>query len=283
MRFPNAVGVPLLSQFSIALLTGLVAGTCVPSVRKSIPKIVEIGLWIAFVSVCMFTMTSITDRNARELSASAVWGADQVINTMIGLTIGGIGGWILDHRFPISSWLVILAGADILALTFLRSLRSGQKWMPPVHLGEWIEVAAALGPVPARPTVAQDPLADINRRAAALTAIACTACLAKIIELSIWIRDESAAQFESLREMRDHLQYAARAWFAAAVEPALGAVAERAKRGLRPAALRPGADIDIWRLLSAQSNVWYGPPAGSTLSTWEEDAPETQESDRLAS
>jgi hypothetical protein len=299
------VEVPLLLQFSIALFTGMVAATFVPPVRRAIPKPVEIVLWVAFVCVCVVGVTSINDPNARELSTSAVWGADQIISTTFGLMLGGIGAWIVEHKFIIASWLIIAAGADIFVLMLLGSMRSAQPWQPRVRLGEWLEVpVTAHEPVP---LTAADPLAGMSRRIAAWGAILGTAALAKIVELSIWMRDEMAprhasrlvhaatngrvesrARLESLRDATAHLHYAARSWYAAAGEPVVSALASRtaraARRGLKPVALKPGEIVDIQALLSAQSIGWYGPlTAGPLPSPGEKDAAEPQRSDRLAS
>jgi hypothetical protein len=298
------VEVPLLLQFSIALFTGMVAATFVPPVRRSIPKPVEILLWIALVSVCVVAVMSITDPNARELSTSAAWAADQIINTSIAILLGGVAAWISDHRFTIASWLLILASVDIFALMLTGSLRSARAWEPRVRLREWMEMppapATARGP---RQPVLADPLADVNRRIAAAAAVAGAAMLAKLVDVSIWFRDVivprererlahaaaagrlgSRARLESLRDATAHLQFAARAWYAAAGEPAVNELAVRARRGLGPARLRAGQIVDIQALLSAQSIGWYGPlGAGPTQSPGDHDVAEAERSDRLAS
>lgn len=303
--------VPLLLQFSIALFTGMVAATFVPPVRRSIPRPVEVILWIALVTVCLIGVTSITDPNARELSASAAWGADQILNTTMGLLLGGVGGWFVDHRFAIASWLIIVAGADIFALIFLGSWRSARAWQPRVRLREWMELPVPARAAPARtPVVATDPLAAFNRRVAAATALAAATVLTRLLDASIWTRDvmlprearrlahaalvgrvESRARLEGMREATAHLQYAARAWYAAAGQPAInglagkatGAVrtARAAQRGLRPA----GQVVDIQAILSAQSIGWYGPFSTVPVPPLEgdHDVAESEQSDRLAS
>ena len=303
------VQVPLLLQFSIALFTGMVAATFVPPVRRAIPRPVEIALWVALVTVCVVGVTSITDPNARELSAAAAWGADQIFNTTVGLLLGGVGTWISDHRFPIASWLVIVAGVDVFALMFLSSMRSARRWEPRVRLREWMELPLPepeSAPARRRLTVA-DPLADVNRRLAAMAAVAGTGLMAALVELSIWLRDvmvpsqtraltraaaasriQSRAGLDSLRDATAHLHYAARSWYAAAGEPALSGLATRtvkvARRSLKPVVLRPGEVIDIQALLSAQSIGWYGPlSAGPALPPGGNDAAESERSDRLAS
>lgn len=299
------MGVPLLLQLSIALFTGMVAATFVPPVRRAIPQPIEIVLWVAFVTVCVLGVASIDDPNARELSTSAAWGADQIINTTVGLIVGAAGTWISDHRFAIASWLIIVAGADIFALMLLGSHRNAQPWQPRVRLGEWMEIPiSAPQPVVAR---RQDPLAAANRRMAAWSAIVATAALAKMAEVSLWMRDAMAARdarvyarasdpgrmqsrsrLDGLRDTAAHLRFAARSWYEAAGEPVINELASRtaraARRGLKPVVLRPGEVIDIQALLSAQSIGWYGPlMAGPLPSPGEHDAAEAQRTDRLAS
>jgi hypothetical protein len=100
-------------------------------------------------------------------------------------------------------------------------------------------------------------------------------------------RVETRARLGSLRDATAHLQYAARSWYTAAGEPAVSKVASKtahaARRSLKPAALRPGEIVDISALLGAQSIGWYGPLAAPSLPPGEQDAAESERSDRLAS
>lgn len=311
--------VPLLLQFSIALFTGMVAATFIPPVRRSIPKPAEVALWIALVGVCFAGVTSVTDPNVREMSSSAVWGVDQMINSLVGAIFGGILGAIFDHRFWIASWLVIIAGADLLALVLLRSRRQGQAWQPRVRLREWMEMPPARAAVQ-EPVRVADPIADLNRRLAAGIAIAGTTMLTNVLDFSIWVRDvlvpgqrtmltaaaragrvRSRASLESLRDSAAHLQHAALSWYAAAGQPAVdvavngiagkatGAVrqAQHARRALGPVTARAGQVVDIRGVLNAQSIGWYGPfmaAPTTVLGEGESDEPESQKrSDRLAS
>jgi hypothetical protein len=277
------VGVPLLLQFSIALFTGMVAATFVPPVRRSVPRLAEVVLWVALITACVLGVMSVTDKNARDLSMAAVWAAEQVVNTIFGLLLGGVGAWIHEHRFAIASWLIIVAGADVLALMLIRSMRSATPWTPRVRLGEWMELPPAGPALPARQPAA-DPLAAVNRRLAAATAVLATAALAQMAVFSVWLRGAMQTQavrmrpdrlnarsrLESLRDATAHLHFAARAWYEGAGQPAMSTVAEKASdaatwtartagRGLKPAAERAGQVIDIRALLGAQSLGWYGP------------------------
>jgi hypothetical protein len=297
------VEVPLLLQFSIALFTGMVAATLVPPVRRAIPRAVEICLWVAFITVCVLGVASISDPNARELSSSTMWAADQIISTSVGLVLGGVGSWISDHRFAIASWLVIIAGADMFALMLLGSLRSGQQWQPRVWLREWMEIPVPAAEPPRSRQVATDPLGGANRRIAAWTAIAATAALAKMVEVSLWMRGvvvarqtgrlahdgavsgaQSGARLDTLRDATAHLRFAARSWYTAAGQPVINELASRTARAATRRVLSPGEVVDIQALLSAQSIGWYGPlTAGQLPSPGERDAAESQRSDRLAS
>src|SRR5205807_4610942 len=163
-----------------------------------------------------------------------------------------------------------------------------------------------------RPVVATDPLVAFNRRVAAATALAAATVLTRLLDASIWTRDvmlprearrlahaaavgrvQSRAGLEGMREATAHLQYAARAWYAAAGQPAIdglagkatGAVrtARAARRGLRPA----GQVVDIQAILSAQSIGWYGPFSTVPVPPLElegaHDVADSGQSDRLAS
>ncbi|TMC36865.1 MAG: hypothetical protein E6J28_09190 [Chloroflexi bacterium] len=306
--------VPLLLQFSIALFTGMVAATFVPPVRKAIPTAVEVALWLALITACVLGVMSVTDPNARNLSFSALWATDQVLNTIVGLMLGGIGIWISDHRFAVASWLVITAGADVLALMLLHSLRNAAAWQPRVRLREWMELPVHPPAAPMPQPVLADPLSDVNRKLAGASAVLGVAMLSRTLNLSAWLRNVmlprelrrlarvaqggragSRARLESVRDATAHLQFAARSWYAAAGEPAVNGVAEKAtsavrsaraaKRGPRQEVLRPGQVVDIQALLSAQSIGWYGPlSAGPPApSRGEEDATESQRPDSLAS
>jgi hypothetical protein len=300
---------PLLLQFSIALFTGMVAATFVPSVRKSIPPLVEVGLWIALITACVMGVMSVTDTNARELGSSTLWGVSQVMNTIVGLLLGGVVGWISDLRFVISAWLVIAAGADLVALMVLNSFRSATP--PRVRLRDWMELPVPAGVAPLRQPRLADPLLGINRRLAAASAVLVMAVLARSLDLAIWVRNVmmphgvrglaraagasrvgSRARLESLRDATAHLGFAARSWYVAAGQPAVSGVAGHAagamratERGLRRVAARPGQVVDIQALLSAQSIGWYGPLGAEPveLTRGEDDEGRSQRQDSLAS
>ncbi len=291
---------PLLLQFCIALFTGMVAATFVPSIRRSIPRIVEVGLWIALVTVCVLGVMSIPDSNARDLSLSALWAASQVLNTIVGLVLGGVAAWISDHRFVLATWLIIVAGVDVFALMLLNSIRNARPWQPRVRLREWMELPVP-APALARAPVVAGPFVGANRRLTGASAVIAAGILARTLDFSIWARDTlrvqrvrdaarvgaagSRARLESLRDAVALLQFAARSWYTAAGQPVISSATERTRRGLASGALRPGQVIDIRALLNAPSIGWYGrlavAPADSTRG--DEDATDSQQPDTLAS
>jgi hypothetical protein len=301
---------PLLLQFSIALLTGMVAATLVPPVRRVVPRPIEITLWAALVVVCVFGVLSITNPHARELTASAVWGVDQVIITLGGLLGAGLTGWLLDNRFTLATCLTIVCGVDVVALALLRSYRKGRVWQPRVRLYEWMELPR-LSRAP-EPVVAPYAVDELSRRLEAVMAIAGAALLAWAVHFLIWSRDvmlpqqaarlahatavgrvESRAGLESLREGAAHLQFAARAWYAAAGAPAVRGLAVKATEAVRtmgsaggeggaPVAT-PGHVVDIRVLVSALSIGWYGPARPVSTVEEEEGEDESQQTGRLAS
>ncbi|SRR6266581_2243961 len=303
------VGVPLLLQFSIALFTGMVAATFVPPVRKAIPRPAEVVLWVALITACVLGVMSVTDQNARDLSIASAWAAEQVVNTVFGLLLGGVGSWIYEHRFVIASWLIIVAGADALALMLVRSMRIATPWAPRVRLGEWMELPLSEPPVPVRQPAA-DPLVGVNRSLAAATAVVATAALARTLTFSVWLRGaiqthgtrmrrdrlDARSRLASLRDATAHLHFAAGAWYEGAGQPAMSTAARKASsaatwtaraagRGLKPAAERAGQVIDIRALVGAESLGWYGPMGLPPVETsrGEIDEGESQRPDSLAS
>src|SRR5579859_4413530 len=303
VRSLEAVQIPLLLQFSIALLTGMVAATLLPPVRRAIPKPLEVALWIGLVFVCSVGILGITDPRARELTSSAVWGVDQIVNTAAGLMVGGVAGWLYDNRFAIATWLALIAGMDMLVLALIRSRRKAQGWQPRVHLGEWLEMPSPAMPS-ARPVASADPVAELNRRLAASTAGASRRLARSAEGFASWMRQTvmprgaqrlaqatevsragSRTGIESVREATSHLHFAARAWYAGAGSPMINeagaktaeAVKRAAEAGKRRAA-KGGRVIDIQSLISAQSIGWYGPlSAGAPLlpTPSEQDGAET--------
>jgi hypothetical protein len=265
------MGTAVLLQFSIAVLTGMVAATFFPPVRKSIPRPIESLLWIALVLVCLLGILSITDASARNLTTSVIWGTDHVVNTVVALILGGIAAWIMENRLPITTCLLAIAGADTLALLIVRAARRARPRQPRLRLREWMEV-----PMPAPRVAVPAPAgvaAPANPGVAAGATVLGAAMRTTRAGVAGWIgevalptgRVGSRAGLESLRNIAGQLGYAARAWYVAAGEPMVSGIATRAGE-----AARLGQVIDI-------QTHWRGQLRG------EQGADRPPKSDRLAS
>lgn len=300
-------------QLSLALFAGMAAAMVVPSVRRSVPRWMEVAIWLGLVVTCWLAITNIEQVNTRKLTESAAWGADKIVNTAIGLVFADIFGWVADHRFLIAKAVVLMVGADILALVLIRSYRKGAGWQPRVMLGEWIELPMHRAPAPA---VVSSPyvMDEWNRRAEHATAMLAAALATWFVQLLIWTRDvvipqararqaqavaagrvQAAAGLETLRERAFRLQASARSWHAEHA-PAINGVAARAGHvldravvgggladfpGERP--MTPDQVVSISALLSAQSIGWYGPIEAAPRVGPEGEEGREHESDRLAS
>jgi len=302
------VEVLLILQFSIALFTGMVAATLVPPVRRSIPRAVEVSLWVVFVIVCVIGVLNITNPKVRELTTSAFWGVDQVINTLVGLMGAGVLVWIADHRFTIATWAVLVLAVDVLALAMVRSFRQARESQPQVRLGEWMVLPrTALAPERVPVPYALD---ELNRKWAAALAVAGTALFNWLVNLTTSARDSvlprqaerlahaaaagrlgSREQLASLRDTASLLQFAARSWYTAAGAPAVNGLAAKATEAVHTARSGDAASAklnarrmaDIHVLLGAHSMGWYGPlrpSAAAPVEEGEKDA--TGQADRLA-
>lgn len=175
-------------QFSVAAFAGMALAMMVPAVRRSVPRWMEAFIWLGLIVTCWLAITSLQHTNTRFLTESMAWGANQIVNSSVGLVIGGVRSWISDHRFVIANGLVTLVGADILLLALLQSHRKGVGWQPRILLGEWIEVPLMRAPAPAHVPVPY-ALDEWNRRAERATAMLGTAILAGLIHMLVWTRD----------------------------------------------------------------------------------------------
>ena len=302
-------------QFSLALFAGMAAAMVVPPVRRSVPRWMEATIWLGLIVTCWLAITNIQPLSTRKLTESAAWGADQIVNTSIGLVFASMLGWVGDHRFVIANAVVLMVGADILVLVLIRSRRRAAGWQPRVRLGEWIEVPLHRAPAP---VLAAAPYAmdDWNRRAEHATTVLAAAFLTWFVQVLIWTRDvviprarvrradaieagrvRAAARFETLRERAFRLQASARSWHSEHA-PAINGLAARASQMLDRAVVGGGGPADvpgerpvtqdqvvnIRALLSAQSIGWYGPivPAPPRVGPEGEEG-RGHESGRLAS
>jgi hypothetical protein len=272
-------------QFSVALFAGLAAAMVVPRVRRSVPRVVEGIIWLGLIVACWMAITNVEQANMRYLTESAVWGADQIINTTIGLMFAGMFAWIGEHRFVIANVVVLVLGADILALALVRGHRQVQSSLPRIKLGEWIEVPLHRAPALEPPEVPY-AMDEWNRRAEHAAAMLAAAFLVWFVQMLIWTRDVVVPQARARQAQARARQAQAVAGLAVRAGKALDKVAigQTGQAGLGDENLTDDQVIDIHTLMSAQSTGWYGPvvPAPNARASQREEGRES-ESDRLAS
>jgi hypothetical protein len=279
-------------QVSVALFAGMAAAMVIPRVRRSVPRLVEGIIWLGLIVACWMAITNIQQANVRYLTESVAWGADQIINTTIGLMFAGLFVWIGEHRCVIANAVVLVLGADILALALVRGHRRAQRSLPRIKLGEWIEVPLHRAPA-LQPAAVPYAMDEWNRRAEHAAAMLGAAFLMWSVQMLIWTRDvvvphararqaqavaagrvQAVARLESLRERVIRVQAATRMAIGQT-----GLVGPQDDRNLTDDQV-----INIRALLSAQSIGWYGPvaPAPHGRASMREKGRE-DESDRLAS
>lgn len=265
-------------QFSVALFAGMAAAMVVPQVRRSVPRVVEGIIWLGMVVACWMAITHVEQANVRYLTESAAWGADQIINTTIALMFAAMFAWIGDHRFVIANVVVLVLGADILALALVRGHRQAQSSLPRIKLGEWIEVPLHHTPA-MQPAAVPYAMDEWNRRAERAAGMLAAAFLVWFVQMLIWTRDVVVPQARA-RQARAVAGLAVRA--GEALDKV--AIGQAGQSALGDRNLTDDQVINIRTLMGAQSIGWYGPvlPAPNARALQREEGSET-EPDRLAS
>ncbi len=174
----------MVSELLIAFFAGMVV---IATFRRSTPRAVELALWVGLIWVCVLGVTSTHSQQARALTGAAVWGASQMVGTVAGLAGQGAVQWVVDRRFLIADWVVLLFGVDLLALTLLMTRREAAGWQPRVRLGEWMELPRVGKPQPAKVTVSA--VDEINQRFNAWAPVGTAAVLTWLTLLLIWTGD----------------------------------------------------------------------------------------------
>ena len=177
----------LLPEFLIALFAGMVA---VVIMRKNTPRPVEILLWAGLIWVCILGVTGIHDKQARDLTTAAFWGAVQMVGSLGTLGLLGVQQWLEANRFLIADWAVLVVGADLLALAFLASRREAAGWQPQVRLRDWMELPRLAEPKPVPVTVSA--VDEINHRFNLWAPVAAAAALTWTTLFLIWSGDVAA-------------------------------------------------------------------------------------------
>jgi hypothetical protein len=175
----------VVSEALIALFAGLVGFAIM---RRRTSRAVEIVLWIGLIWVCVLGVTSTHDKQTRELTAAAVWGASQTVGTVAGLMVQTFVAWVSDHRIAVATWVVLGFGADLLAVVLLQTHRQAIGWQPRVRLRDWMEM-----PRPAKPNPVPVPVAtgvdELNERFNRWAPRATAGALMKLTLFLIWSLD----------------------------------------------------------------------------------------------
>jgi len=177
----------LLSELLIALFAGLVA---IAIMRKSTPRPVEILLWVGLIWVCVLGVTGIHDKQARDLTSATFWGVTQMVGSIVTVALLGVKQWMVDNRFILADWAVLVAGADLLALAYLTSRREGAGWQPQVRLRDWMELPRLAEATPA--PVKVSAIDEINHRFNVWAPVAAAAALTWTTLFLIWSGDVAA-------------------------------------------------------------------------------------------
>jgi hypothetical protein len=134
--------------------------------------------------VCMLGVTGIHDNQARDLTVAAFWGITQVVNSVLGLAVLAAEQWLVDNRFLLADWAVLIAGLDLLVLAFLTSRRDARGWQPQVRLRDWMELPrpAQLKPV----TATVSGVDELNHRFNVWAPVAAAAAVTWTTFFLIW-------------------------------------------------------------------------------------------------
>jgi hypothetical protein len=186
----------MVSELLIAFFACTVV---VVTLRRHTPRAVELVAWAGLIWVCILGFASAREEHARALTSAAAWGGMQMIGTVTGLLGQGAAGWIVGHRFAIADWVVLLFGADVLALALLASRRQAEGLTPVIKLRDWMELP--------RPGVARRPARsaasaadEINQRFNAWAPVAIASALTWFTLFLIWTGD--VVMPGTVREMR---------------------------------------------------------------------------------
>jgi hypothetical protein len=166
----------------IALFAGLLL--LVIMRRKHTPRPVELLLWAGLVWVCILGVSGVHDEQARDLTVATFWGTYQLLGSLIAVAQQGAWQWMVDNRFILADWAVLLVGADLLALAILRSRREAAGWQPQIRLRDWMELPRFAAQPVAPVTVSG--VDEINQRFNLWAPIAATAALTWTTLFLIW-------------------------------------------------------------------------------------------------
>lgn len=150
------------------------------TIRRKTPRVVELAAWIGLIVACILAIAGTRSGQARMLTSAGIWGATQLAGSLARIVEQGTVRWLFTSRFAIAGWMVLILGADLLALALLATRRSAERQMPVARLGGWF-----LLPVGARRPASQraSALQGFNQRLSVLPAAVTTTLAAGALYL----------------------------------------------------------------------------------------------------
>jgi len=146
------------------------------------------AVWMGLVGACAAALIGIRDPQAHALTASAAWGTSHVVGTIAGAFKVDALRWIYEERFVIAGWVVLLLGADVLALALVATKRQAGAGEPANKLREWWVLPRLPGAQSVQPNVAT-AVDEINQRFNSWSAAAALGAAMWSTLLLVWLRD----------------------------------------------------------------------------------------------
>jgi hypothetical protein len=175
----------VVSEVLIALFAGMVAFAIM---RRGTSRPVEVVLWIGLIWVCVLGVTSTHDKQTRELTSAAVWGATQTVGTVGGLMGQTFLAWLSEHRMAVATWVVLAFAVDLLVIVLLQTHRQAIGWQPRVRLRDWMEMPRP-GKQQQSPVPVVSGVDELNERFNSWAPLATASALTQLTLLLIWSLD----------------------------------------------------------------------------------------------
>jgi hypothetical protein len=177
-----------------SLIGVFVAMALVVTFRRKTHRVVELAVWTGLIWVCVAAVTGTRDLQARELTLATLWGAGQVVGTILDVFRQDAVRWLYATRFLIADWVVLLVGVDVLVLALVSTRRQAMAWVPvTTRLREWMLLPRPRAAQPARAASAVD---DLNQRFNQWSAPVAAGMATWSTLFLIWLRDVEVPRAE---------------------------------------------------------------------------------------
>ncbi len=234
----------VVSEVLIALFAGMVGFAIF---RRGTSRSIEIVLWIGLIWVCVLGVTSTHDKQTRELTSAAAWGATQSVGAVAGVMSQTFMAWLSEHRIAVATWVVLAFGVDLLAIVLLQTHRQAVGWQPRVRLRDWMEMPRPAKPQPARAPI-ESGVDELNGRFNRWAPLATAGALMQLTLLLIWSLDVMVPA--AARRLRD-AAFAANGARRRVADGAHGVLTE-------PARLTKVVDMETLATRTASFRGWAG-------------------------